>query len=367
MLMSKLLLFPLLMLAFAGCMHIQSPGQNLQPELLIPVASGMDTAIVTRGDVVEVQRFPGIVRYASIPLNFGAVSADFGLFHVREGDFVTKGQLLAQLGTDGLREQIRQLEERIALMRSNFSIENRIRELDIDIMILEMRDTVWQAATGHDPAAFAQAKRKELEIERAKMELEMAKEQQYFNIRSEEVKLQNMKNRVEGFYLHAPFDGLITRTIDFRWVASFAAVIFIAPADQNGFVEYIGDPDLPVGSAVRIRGDFNGNSYDLSRIVLTRDQLLYYWGLDIRVPVRFSMEISPPVGSFVPIYVYTHWEENVLRIPRNALLASPDYGFFTYRVENGNLIKALLSVGSITNTFVAVHYGLEEGDVVYVR
>ena len=364
--MNKLLLFPLLMLILAGCM-LQSPETDLHPELLTPVATRMDTALVTRGDVAEIQRFPGIVRYISQPLSFGAVSASFGMFHVREGDFVTKGQLLAQLDTDALREQIKQQEERIALMRRNFTTENRIRELDIDIMILEMREIIWHAANYHDAAAFAQAKRKELQIERQVMELEMAKELQSFNIRREEVNLQNMKNRVEGFYLHAPFDGLITRTINFSWVASFTAVIFIAHADQQGFVEYIGVPDISVGRAVRIRGHLNGNEYDLSRVVLNRQQQIYYWGLGVRLPVRFSMENAPPVGTFMPIYVYVHWEEDVLRIPRNALLASPDYGFFTYRIEDGTLNKVLLSIGAITNTFVAVHYGLEEGDVVYVR
>ena len=339
------------------------------PELLTPIAAHPDFAFVTRGQVAEIERIPGLVRMSSVPLHFGPIAGNFGKFHVQEGDFVQEGQLLAQLDTSHVQEQIYQQTERIALMRRNFASDNTASRLSIDILIIEHSILLRRAGETRIDSYVAQADRKELEIDRARLELQMAYERQRFDLNREENRLRELQAQLESLKMYAPFDGTVVRTISRGWVSSFYAVIFIAPVNQVLFVEHIGIMPVQVFGDIRIRGFYNGNFYDLVRVSLTREQLIDYRNLGLTDPLRFHFGSAEPpaLGTLVPIYIYRQWEEDVLRIPRNAMLASPQYGFFVYRLINGQMVKTQISIGAITSTYVAVHGGLIEGEVVHVR
>ena len=358
----------ILSLAFTACADTQI-STSATPNLLIPTATRVDTAVVTRGTVAEAQRFVGIVRQESIPLNFGAIAANLGEFYVRPGDSVVQGQVLARLDADLIEEQIVQQEERLSRLIYEFNVERTIRELDIEIMALELRDILFNAAETMNTSAFVAAERRELEIERAKLDLELIKERQSMTLRQEEVQLRNLVSRRAELNLYAPFDGVITRVVNRGWVPSFTDILYISPMDAEVFVEYLGAAIFAPNRAVRIQGQYQGQVFGLNRMFLTREQILYYRNLNINMPVRFAIESDdiPPVGSLVTIYVYSHFLEDTLRIPRNALLASPEYGFFVYGVNDGILTQVLITVSAVTSTYVAVVSGLAEGDVIYVR
>jgi len=321
------------------------------PELLVPIVAQIrdDSAVVTRGSVAQIRRLSGITRVDLVPLNFGAAAAHFCEFYVRLGDVVYEGQLLARLDFTGTEERIARQEERIATIISRNALDNRIRALDIDIR-----------SYGNDHTATR-------DIENARLELTFAREQQALALRHEEDYLADLQQSLLLSNLYAPVSGTITYIADVRtgsWISPFFELLHIAPMDAPVFIEYIGGTNLR-RFGVRTVAHIGNTEYDIERRTLSRDEAQRF----DRQPIRFSFDrpVEYPIGTFVSIYIYDEWEEDTLRIPRNALFFSSDVGFYAYRFKDSELVRAYLAIGPQTETYVAIVSGLEEGELVYVR
>jgi len=342
----------------------------MPPELIIPASATIrtDTATVTRGPVAEVTRHNGAVLTNPAFINFGELSASFGRFYVQLGDTVNQGQLLARLDFEHIQQRIIQQEENIAAMRRQHSLDNGIRALDLDIMTAENNRQMQQAAENNNLDAMAAAERGRWEIDRVRMELGFARERQALSLSHEENVLNALRQQFEHSELRAPFDGVIAFISDLspgKWVTPFSTIVGIVPENYCVFVEYVGGTSLFIHRAARIQAHVDGQVYDATRIYLTREQAQQY----AHPPLRFTLDTEdpPPVGSFVSLYIYTHWEEDTLRIPRNALHYDPDMGFYVHRVDETQLTQVFVTVGIRTETYVAILSGLWEGDVVSVR
>ena len=385
------------------------------PELLTPVSAQIriDTALVTRGNVAEVERRTGIVRTDSTSLNFGPVSASFGRFYVQPGDTVTEGQLLASLDMTHLEEQIENQEEHIARLRRDFDFDNELRRIDIEIQALELRamriapapppvtlspkeesdyDQEYENEDEniHDdydeddtqnqedetpppppdvaPPAAADTAWLSQELSRARLELELALERQALTLRHEEEDLQEMRTRLAQSFLYAPFSGTVTyisQRPPGAWVSSFEPMIYIASEDAQIFVEYDGGQPYHHAMGARVVAHIGEETFYATRLSITREQVQRYE----RPPIRFVLDTDspPPVGSFVSLHIYTAWEEDVLRLPRNTLFFHPDLGFYVYQVTGAEREMVVVSVGIRSETYVEILGGLGEGDEVYVR
>ena len=351
-----------IIIGFAACG--EAAAASPAPDLLIPVSARIDTAVVTRGTVAEAARHVGIVRVQSEGLHFGVAAGNFGAFYVRTGEQVTQGQLLARLDTEAIYQQIQQQEERISRLQQNHIHDTALRNVEIDILTLEHMAMQRETQAQRDAA-----QQRYMDIGRARMELDLAVQRHAFTMRHENAYLQTLEERRRGTAIYAPFDGTITYLATRTWVPSFSPVVFISPEDAPVFIEYIGTETLTPGRAARITGHMYNQIMTLTHAPFTREQVVHYRSMGGMMPVRFAMdtETPPAVGTLVPLYIYSVWQADSLRIPGNALFFSPDTGFYVHRVENGMLLQTIISTGVMTDTFVSVTSGLTEGDVVYVR
>ena len=354
----------LLLFAVLGLSSCRGAAASPPPELLIPVGAQiqLDTAIVTRGPVADVEQHLVIVRKESQAINFGPMAAVFEAFYVMPGDTVSYGQRLASLNMTQLERQITQQEERIARLRRDNARSNELRRLDIAILALELEAAEASAITT-EAARLAGA------ITRGRLELELAQERQALQLRHEEADLQSLLARLAQSGLYAPLDGTVVYVPPRAygsWVAPFEPIIYIAPVDANIFLEYTGGSTAMPG--VRFQAHIGGEIYNATRISITREQAQRYE----RTPIRFALELAPgmappPVGAIASLHTYRRWEEDALRLPRNTLFFIPDVGFYVYRVENGQREMVIVSVGIRTDTYVEILWGVAEGDEIYVR
>ncbi|MCL2527293.1 MAG: hypothetical protein FWE42_02650 [Defluviitaleaceae bacterium] len=338
------------------------------PGLITPAIAAIhtDTAVVSRGPVASVSRHTGAVRTSSDPIGFGDLSASFGRFYIQLGDTVSQGQLLASLDFEHIQERINQQEEDIAALRNQHSLENRIRTLDINIMTAENNRLMHNAIESHDYNSITAAERGRWDIDRARMEHDFLQEQQALTLRHMESALAALEEQFNRSQLRAPVDGVVIYMADLSygsWVAPFTTIMRIVHEDSSVFVEYIGGTSFTLHRAARVQAHINGQVYDATRIYLTREQA------QRQPPLRFTLDTNnhPSVGSFASLYIYTQREDNVLRIPRNALHYDPDMGFYVHRIDESQLTQVFITIGPRTETYVAVLSGLEEGDVVSVR
>jgi len=357
--MSKYIITVLFMIliAFSSCTTF--PVFEYTPALRMPVATRIDTAVVTRGPLVDVRRYIGMVRRGSSAMNFGRLSGAFGVFYVNPGDEVRQGDLLAVMDTTGIDEQIANQERLIANMEIDHHIDLLLLKNRLDMLIAEKAHLTGQMLINKD-----------MDVINTRLDIELMMERQDMAIQQQRADLAYLQNRRAEFHLYAPFDGLITNVVHRNWVPSFTDVIFISPHDADVFIENIGAVIRNISLHASIEGHIRGHVFELSRLALTRDQQLYYRNLNINLPVRFSASeflTTADVGSFAEIYIYNHYIPSTLLLPINALFSDPDMGSFVYVVQDGILHQQIIETGIITNIFAEILYGLEEGAVVYVR
>lgn len=321
---------------------------SIAPDLLVPIITQVrfDTAIVTRGNVSEIEQHTGVVRVESQPLSFGSVSAPFDSFYVTFGESVSSGQLLASLNMEQLEIQIEQHEERIAEMRRSFDFENELRRIDIQL------DRLTSSASSNS------------------LELELAIERQTLQLQHAEMDLEALQARLGLSRLYAPFDGTIVYMSQYTygsWVPSFSPVLYISPNDASIYVEYTDNVPLRNRVGAIIKAHIEGNVYSATRMRLTREQMTRYSNTPTRFSLMSETGIYPPVGAFVSLEIHINSVENVLRLPRNAIFFDPEISFYVHQIVDGQLETVAITVGVRTGTYFEIQSGVEEGDEVYVR
>jgi multidrug efflux pump subunit AcrA (membrane-fusion protein) len=364
---------------FVGC--VNEVASVPAPELIRSPAARIDTAVIQRGDLIGVYRRTGITRYISEPLYFLRPVSAFGEFHVAPGDFVTEGQLLITLDTERLDEQIEEHVQNIANMRRDNALTNNIRQLDIDIMVLEHAQRVNQAAENFDQEAAENIEAQSLSIERARLELRQQQERQAVQLNQAEIRLEGLRQRRASAELHAPFSGHITNVVNISQGQSVGVaqpLLFITDGSQT-VIEAINTPhsDWPqpgpggmppdpwrpntVRRATKMQAHISGQVFDIEYLTVPLDER------ELR-PVRFNAQTDTPLaaGEYVELYLYTQFIPDVLLVPENALYFSGAQPY-VYRVVNGEMIYTEIRLQGRTLLMAAVSEGLEEGDIVFIR
>jgi multidrug efflux pump subunit AcrA (membrane-fusion protein) len=341
------------------------------PELMQPVSIKADTALVTRGNVERVEQYRAFIRIRSEGLFFPDTGLRFGEYFVMAGDRVVEGQLLARLDTKRMEERIAEQDERLDRMRLEHAFETDMLALDIDIARAEYVN-IMRTADFNEQTMEA-ADRKKMEIQRLELSLAQTLERQALTMKHAEVNVNEMKARLPDAEMRAPYDGIITLRLP-RFpgdhVEPFSNLIYISDESER-IVEYGSDESITVGRGQILRAYDGDVVYELERIAISRSETFFFTSRQRAIPLRMipidpNVELPPP-GTFLPLRVFSGIAEDVLRIPANALFSDPEIGRYVYRMEGGNKIPVEIEVGLMTDTFVEVTYGLNEGDEVYVK
>jgi multidrug efflux pump subunit AcrA (membrane-fusion protein) len=341
------------------------------PTLLEPVSVKADTALVVRGSIERVEQYRSFVRVRSEGLFFRDTGLRFGAYLVEPGERVAAGQLLAVLDTERLEKQIEEQMERLAQLRREQYFEAELLALDIDIARAEL--VAVMRAESFNEQTMEAADRKKNDIERAELTLSQALERQALTYQHSQVYLNELLDRMAQAELRAPYDGVITLRVpktkgDF--VEPFASLVYLS--DETSFLlEYVGDEGLSISRGHVVKAYFGDKAYDVERMLLSRQEALFYSSRMMVSPLRLTTvdpdAVLPPPGTLMNFYVYNGVSEDTLYIPSNALFHDMEIGHYVYRMENAGKIPVEVEVGIITDVFVEITHGLREGDELYVR
>jgi multidrug efflux pump subunit AcrA (membrane-fusion protein) len=354
---------------FTACAHeIEYPA----PALVQPVSAKADTAIVVRGDVERVEQYRAFVRFMSEGLFFRDTGGlRFGEYHVRSGERVKEGQLLATLDTERIREQIEEQEERLDRLRTEQGFESASLALDIDIARAEYVNLF--RTENYNEQQMEAAEWKRLEIERLEIEFMQLSERHALTMEHSSVRLNELKERLPESELRAPYDGIITFLVSRNPgdnVAAFSPLAYISD-ETFSFIEPAGDEAISFSRNQLVKAFYNDTVYDLVRVPVSRVEHMFYSARRMSAPLRFMLsdpgQKLPPPGTFITIRIYSGVAEDVLRIPANSLYHSLEVGTYVYRMENGQKVPVEVEIGLNTDVYTEIRYGLEEGDEVYVK
>jgi multidrug efflux pump subunit AcrA (membrane-fusion protein) len=341
------------------------------PVLLQPVSVKADTAFVMRGSVERVEQYRSFVRVRSEGLFFRNTGLRFGEYFIVAGDRVEEGQLLAKLDTEWIEDQIEEQEKRLAQLRMEQYFEAEALRLDIDIARAEFVNIM--RASEFTEQTLEAAERKKQEIERAELNLTQMLERQALAYRHAQVYINELRDRLPDAELRAPYNGVITLRVPRapgEYVEPFFNMVYISD-ESEFFLEYVGDEQLSVGRGHVVTATYRDTVYDMERIPLTRQEALFYNVRMMVPPLRIRTvdpdAVLPPPGTFLTLRVYSGVSEDTLYIPANALFNDLETGNYVYRMDGGVMVPVTVEVGIVTDVYVEIKYGLEEGDEVFVK
>jgi multidrug efflux pump subunit AcrA (membrane-fusion protein) len=355
--------------ALSGC----SPNTGLAvdiPSLITPVSVRDDTAMAERGTVQVVNQRRSFARVKSVGLYYGETNLRFKEYLVTSGQTVAEGDLLAVLDTEQVQKDIEAKERDIAKLKKEQEFENGFAVIGIDRVRAEYVKMVHEA--GFDEAAIAEAERKKDSIAGLELELSQQQERQSVLLGREEAALQELKDLLPEAELRAPYDGVISHMVELnpgQSVQAYSEILFITD-NQEIFLELVGDgPSTP--QSAKVTGGYQGQTFELERVPMTRVETMFYSSLRLPAPVRYTMppemEAIVPVGAYVDVMVYTNISEDTLRIPANTVYSNVDIGNYVNVLTNGTMEPVPVKIGLRNDSWVEVLEGLKEGDVVYVK
>ena len=364
------IILPLILLLVTAC-GTASP----RPALLDPVATQVGTVYVSYGNVEVKQVRRGLIRAHSEAVRLEIGGGILGAVYAWPGDEVAPGQLLAQMDIENLLERYEAQAERIANLRRQHSFVNEENSLAIALLELSYTNTVWAAAEDLDLAAMRRAEQIRENIEWAVLNKQQTIETQNAAIAREERRLTELRESIAEANIYAPFGGTVSylRVRPGAWVTTFTPLMYITRCDMPYFIEYVGQ-NLTIHQArsfVRAQGYVGDTVVDLEFVPPTAEQQVYYTRRNLQPPMIFRVVCDqfewPPSGTTISLHLYNRFYENVLRIPRNAIFSRAGYGHFVYRIEEGRQVQTIVNSGFMTDTYVPIFGGLQEGDEIFVR
>jgi len=324
------LLTAFLCIFLSGCYLFPKEEEVLAPPLIEPPEITYDVMEVTRGTIEK--KITGSGIFVSIEqgnMFFKARGGRIKAIHVKIGDKVKKGDLLAELDTGGLEYEIEQ--QKLQLRKAQIRY-NQVKESGGDKYSLQI----------------------------AACDVELAR-----------LQLKNLERQLEEAKLKSTMDGTVVY-VDNRlgqgdYIDAYSTLVKIADPTKLQ-LQYSGSnvSDFQVGMKVEVK--IRDKVYE-GEVVMTPSTVPVDADENLKNVVRvevanLSEDIS--MGDTAQITLTLDKRENVIVIPRN-LVRNYMGRKYVLVLENGLKQERDVEVGLETPTEVEIVKGLEEGEQLIVR
>ncbi len=316
--------------AATGCSLLPVEEEELAPPLMQPAKIEYKTEPAQRGDLVQQLRLSGtLVPEAQESLSFEEQGGRLKEKHVRMGQSVKAGDLLAELDTGDLDFQIAMQEIEVEKTRLNL---NQVRSANADYNV----------------------------VRRAQLDLQQ-----------QEMRLEKLEKQLEAARIVAPFDGEVTYIISTsvgEYIAAFQIVAKVADITQLVLVTTSDKAsELPLGGEVVLefqkkeyRGEIVANPSSLFNDPDERLRKAAIIELPDGLPDKAAM------GSDFRITYVQDSREDVIILPRKQINLMSGRRYVNVLVD-GIRTEKDVEIGLMTDTDAEIVKGLDEGDMVIVN
>jgi len=317
---------------FTGCYFFPKEEEVLAPPIKVPAEISYETLEVKRGTIQNIIRVTGNFVPVSQEDVYFTKSDRLKEIHVKAGQEVKKGDLLAEFDNESLLNEIK-LQE-IALRRSQILYEEAKANYEI----------VGGSRTSLDLA--------ELDVE------------------SNRLRLEKLRADLENARLLSPIDGKVVYVAGVKegdFVNAYQTIVRVADPTQLQ-LRYSGDrADLfRIGMDVEV--EIGGKTYN-AEIVMTPSEAPEDADAESRRSVLIEVADLPEgirMGEPANIVLTLEKKENVIVIPKLLVNSFANRKFVNVLVD-GIREERDIEVGIQTNTEVEVIKGLEEGELLIRR
>ena len=318
----------------------------------------VDTAQAARHEVVDSITVVGnLVAEQTVDV-VPRVAGRIDIVHVKLGDRVARGQVLAKIEDRELREQIRQAEAQLEVNRSTVSA----RENDLKVQQNVFERNKQLAANGLVPKQ--QLEDAELRYNSASSQVDVAKSQQ----QSTQARLDELKITLGNTTVISPLDGFVSkRNLDPGGFANANTVIvsvvdistvrMIANLVEKGFNKIIAGVSADVEVDTFPGEQFRGV---VSRVAPVFDPATRTAAMEIEVP-NPGFRLKP--GSYARVRLTVERRSDALTVPRNALVDTEGKrGVFLVDAQTARFREVQTGLSDADR--VEITRGLNDGDRV---
>ncbi|NDV26131.1 efflux RND transporter periplasmic adaptor subunit [Desulfovibrio sp. JC010] len=343
---NKLIFLILAMMLLPGCkeeVHVEQP---VRPVRVLKI---------TDANAPELRKFPGKVKATREATLAFRVSGQIERFVVKEGDYVKKGQIIAELDQRDFQAAIANLEAKLIGARS--VMKEAKLTYDRNAKLLES-DTVAQSAFDSAQSSF--------ESSRA-------------TVNSLIQDLRRAKLNLQYTRLVAPFSGTIAvKSVDnHEFVQAKESIVQLEDTSSLDVV-------VDVPENIWVRGIIKKDSYDFK----ARAKFETYPGREFKLDIKeyqtkanaetqtyeVTLKMKNPDGLSIhpgmTAEVVASMPEikgvQTVSVPISAVVGYPDQDKFVWVYDNGAVKKRIVKVGRIVNKSFEVYEGINPGEQVVV-
>jgi len=315
-----------------GCYFFPEEEEVLAPPIKVPATVSYNTVEVTRGTIENVIRCSGtFVSVSQKDLYF--VKGDrLKDIYVVQGQEVKKGELLAELETDSILNEI-QLQE-IALKRSQ--------------ILYEDAKTRYEIEGG------------------SRTELDMAE----LDLQSNQIKLDRLNAELQKSRLVSPIDGVVvyvSGTKQGEYVNAYQTIVRVADPKKLQ-LRYSDDKVSSFKLGMKAVVQISDREYE-AEVVMTPSEVPEDADPKMKNSVQLKvigLDQEVEIGQTAAIILTLERKENVIVIPK-LLVTNFANRKFVHVLHNGIREERDIEIGIQNSTDVEVVKGLEEGELLIVN
>lgn len=335
------------------------------PELLEPAGVQLNAA---RAEIREISRITpyeaSVVPY--MEEFFFEQEGVIDVMHVLVGQTVKAGDPLITLNTEAEEERAKALEKEIVYLKTNSSYEDRLWQIDLEMLDVELHQLL--NAAPRDDGAVAL---KRLEIEEKKLRIELEQDVRRLELEALESELESLQKGISRNVMTAPFDGTVMYMSGIlqrgSYVSAYSPLIYLAD-DSRLYVEseYISASSLQ--SAHQVYAMIGDERYAVTPMPYDEREYLSQLLSGETLMLQFSLDEADAAvraGDYAMVCVESEYVADALVVPTNALYS--DDTRYLYVMENGVRVRRDVKTGIRTDWFAQITEGLEEGELVYVQ
>ena len=339
------------------------------PELLSPVGVNVDTATVTRGDIVDVTYYEGSLSPCATALSFSADGAIDAIYYY-PGQTVEEGALLMTIDQEEILEKIESLEETIQYVTQEGVYDDGIRDLEIAEKQLTLDRYLSQ-----EEYDTVQRDLLILDVQNAQLQKKHAVENREAELSEYNRQLEELQTKLTESNLLAPHSGIVyfgDNITEGAYVQEDKTVCYVIDTNDMLFTlsTYVSQTDLETYDYYIL---LNGKEWEAELVPMSEEELLAISAAGKTIKRSFVLEGSDAdlrslsEGGYGVLVMETKHITNALQVPVNAV-KSDSSGKYVYLIsENGEREKCYFSYGYSNGVVMEVKAGLEEGDVIYVQ
>ena len=283
--------------------------------------------------------------------------------HIREGQRVRKGQLLAELKLEEISAKVEQAQlgsKQAAITIKNAELAIQKAERDYENAQGLYKDSV---------ATFEQLDNARIQLDNARNQLDAAKTSLQFNNQNQDIANFNLTYSK----IVAPANGVILRRLAEagELIGSGSPVFLFGTDEQQQVIRVnITDKDIihiELGDPAEIQFDaypnhsFKGSVYQIAKIA---DPYTGTYEVEINVDREGKKMFSGFIGS---VEIQTRKQLSLIRVPIDALISADRNKGIVFLVQGDRAVRSPIGIYKLDQESILLNSGIKAGDELVIR